>query len=105
MAARAVADTSRAALGDIEASLGARQQRVLALVSYYPDATARELTEQLGRIYYAGSGVDPNMVKPRLTELERAGYVRKSGARKCRVTGRTAHTWRVRETREQMELF
>lgn len=105
MASRAVADTSRAALGAIESTLGSRQQRVLALVTYYPDSTARELTDHLGRIYYAGAGIDPNMVKPRLTELEHVGYVRKSGTRRCRVTGRTAHTWRVRDRREQMELF
>jgi len=40
---------------------------------------------------------DPNLVRPRRFELMEMGLVEKGTARPCRVTGKTAHPWRIVE--------
>lgn len=50
--------------------------------------TDYELAEQMGFR-------DPNHVRPRRRELVRKGLVEEAGRRICRVTGKTALTWRV----------
>lgn len=40
---------------------------------------------------------DPNLVRPRRFELMELGLVEKGSPRKCRVTGKTAHPWKIRE--------
>jgi hypothetical protein len=40
---------------------------------------------------------DPNLVRPRRFELMEMGLLEKGTARKCRVTGKTAHPWKIRE--------
>ena len=38
---------------------------------------------------------DINSLRPRLTALVEAGHVETAGKRRCRVSGKTVHTWRV----------
>jgi len=94
--ARTSIDTFHALRG--EGYLGEMQQAVLSLIRRYPDRTDRELARLAGR-------ADPNVLRPRRTELYQAGYLIMAGRRRCSVTGRTAMTWRVCTKHDQMELF
>jgi hypothetical protein len=38
---------------------------------------------------------DANVIRPRLTELFDEGIVETAGKRKCLISGRSAHVWRV----------
>jgi len=40
---------------------------------------------------------DVNSIRPRLTELLERGLIEPAGKRRCIVSGKTVHTWRVRE--------
>lgn len=78
--------------------LGAMQQEALSLVRLHPGRTAQELTE-IARYR------DPNKLRPRIVELARAGHIEPAGNRLCTITGRPCMTWRIKQTREQGELF
>ena len=80
-----------------EGALGAMQQEALRLIRRYPGRTARELAE-------IGRHPDPNVLRPRIVELARLGYIGAVGTKRCTVTGRRAIAWRIREAREQGEL-
>ena len=81
-----------------EGALGAMQQEALALIRLHPGCTARELA-------CIGRHPDPNVLRPRIVELARLGYIAAVGTKRCTITGRRAIAWRRRETREQGELF
>ena len=80
-----------------EGALGAMQAEALALIRLHPGRTARELA-------CIGRHPDPNVLRPRIVELARLGYISADGTKRCTVTGRRAIAWRIRETREQGEL-
>jgi hypothetical protein len=83
-------DTSLQAYQQLQPRLGELQQIVLVFINAYPDSTDRELAEKIGR-------PDPNFVRPRRFELVDLGYVECSGKRVCKISGKIAHTWRVRK--------
>lgn len=70
--------------------LGKREHEVLEGYSKYPERTDRELTKILE---YA----DPNAVRPRRKALLDAGLVFDAGLKKCSVSGKVVHCWRVSE--------
>ena len=80
-----------------EGTLGAMQAGALQLIRLHPGRTARELAS-------IGRHPDPNVLRPRIVELARLGYIAANGTKRCTVTGRRAIAWRIREAREQGEL-
>jgi DNA-binding MarR family transcriptional regulator len=70
--------------------LGSAQLYALKIVYRNPLSTASELTK-------ASGDVDSRRIGRRLNELEKAGWVIRHPARKCRVTGRNAATWAYNE--------
>jgi len=92
-----VRETSAAALRDVRADQPRREACVLDGLSRYRltyrmDPTAYELLRVLQRDQ---PWLDVNGVRPRLTELEDAGRVRKGEKRLCTVTGKHVYTWAV----------
>jgi len=70
----------------------------LAAVRRWPGSTKSELAA-------AAHLRDPQQFGRRLNELEKAGQIERTAARKCRVTGRTAATWKPRIVEVQRDLF
>jgi hypothetical protein len=64
-----------------DSDLGERQLKVLNGFRKFGDATAREMQVRLG--FHEG-----NMIKPRITELKKAGYLIEFPKRKCSITGK-----------------
>lgn len=64
-----------------------RQSEILAVMKKYGDMTARDISYRMGF-------VDLNAVKPRLSELLRAGKVEVITKKKDRVTGKTVAVYR-----------
>lgn len=93
-----VAGTSILSYQELKETLGERQRSVLDLIERFPCRTDRELAKIAGV-------ADPNMIRPRRTELTRRGLVRESGRRRCDVSGKLAATWRVVYEHEQLDLF
>lgn len=84
-------ETSRLAARRV-VKTGARNKqaaKVLELVTKYADATAVELME------CSCDELDEYQVRRRLTDLEQAGLIVKSGARLCRSRGSKMTTWKV----------
>jgi len=82
-------DTSREAFKFIQPEIGFRQKQILNSMLedlYYDDFTAMELSHKLGR--------PRDVISPRLSELERKGWIINSQTRHCRVTGFRAKAWR-----------
>ena len=94
-----VADTSLAAYENIKPDLNARQGYVYNGLRYSAtDMTNNELAHKLD--------MPINEVTPRVFELREKGYVRTTGKRPCRVTGKTCYAWVVNyEEEKQGELF
>lgn len=67
---------------------------VLALVERFPRRTAIELFDVAGESD-RDELKEPQEVRRRLCDLERAGLVRKCAARTCGVRGTTMVTWEV----------
>lgn len=95
---RAVRDTSIISLEQLREELGDRQRLVLELIETHPHRTDRELARIAG-------AADPNVIRPRRSELYRKGLVRESGKRPCGVTGKLSTTWAAAEAGDQLELF
>lgn len=89
-----IRDTSLAAYDELRVSLTRREQTVwTALVDCTAAPTAYEL---FARLRDKGQAFDLNSVRPRLNALLKKRCVETMGKRRCRVTGRTAYTWRAR---------
>lgn len=82
------------ALADSEAKVTSHLERYCDEKREYP--TALELTRFMHQLK-AIPREDANLVRPRLTELCLAGVVDAIGRRTCRVSGRSAHGWKIRE--------
>lgn len=89
-----VRTTSAAALRELTPSLSRREQIVLdALADWRGDPpSAYELTRALQE---RGLVFDLNGVRPRISALVDKGLVTTGAKRRCRITGRTAFTWRL----------
>ena len=98
-APKAVRDTSREAYREVLPEVKGRQLEVLrGLDSYLTYHDGEPTSSELMR--YVGV-TDPNSVRPRLTELLELRYAEASeNPRKCGVTGKKAHTWRVTQRGE-----
>jgi hypothetical protein len=78
--------------------LGERQEEVYLAINDNPNLTDRELTQELDK-------EDPNYVRPRRRELSKIGLIEESSVRRCKLTGRSASTWRVADTNiEQVSI-
>lgn len=80
------AETRRAAYQDIRVKRTRRQEEILRTITGYGPMTAEELMDALG---YR----DPNQVRPRLTELAKAGVLRPEGKRISRRSGKMTAVW------------
>lgn len=98
---RFVASTSRKAYDELKPTLKGRELFVLAELRAYErehgtQPTAYELivfTQQR----WPDHRIDANSVRPRLTQLYKVRrLIEKDAKRACRVTGKTAWTWRTR---------
>jgi len=89
---------SREAFHAGAALLGARAKRILAELRRNGPGTDRELMKRLG--FH-----DPNSVRPRITELIRAGLVREAESRQCAVTLRKVRVVAAVHTVEQLPLL
>lgn len=96
--AKRVTSTSIAAYREIAPTLPEREALVLAGMQGHAPMTAYELFRSMEADGLADDGLfDLNAVRPRLTALEARGLIAKGEKRACRVTGKTAFTWIVRE--------
>jgi hypothetical protein len=89
-------DVARAAVG-----AETREGQVLRLLAAHWNATQRTPTA-LELLHWArGRGevlFDVNSIRPRITKLVELGLVEESPTKRhCAVSGKTVHTWRVRE--------
>lgn len=89
LARRSHPETSKAAAAEVAEVLGERQRFALDAVRRMPDATSLELD-------MAFAPGERGRVQKRLNELERAGLIERSGARRCSISGKTAATWRAK---------
>jgi len=91
-----VRDTSRAVFAELQSSLQRREQIVYDALKAWtgPAPTAYELTRWLQADDLV---MDPNAVRPRLTNMLDKGLVATSDKRACRVTGRRAYTWIIQD--------
>lgn len=62
-----------------------QRQRIYEALKRHGGVTAAELADLMGE--------DITMPGRRLPELERAGFIRKGPARKCKIKSTTCHTW------------
>lgn len=86
-------EESKKAAREIAPHIGTLQKQVLELVKKNPDWTQAELTAS---VFVHQEGYrDSRRIGRRLPELAALGKVYKSGSRPCRVTGRTAATWKA----------
>lgn len=72
-----------------EGLLGDMQVQVADYISKTPNCTDKEMSE--------ATKMPINCVTPRRNELVKMGVVEDMGTRKCSITGRTAHYWRVKD--------
>lgn len=92
-----VQTTSVQAYREIAPTLPEREALVLAGMQDCAPMTAYELFRLMEADGLADDGLfDLNAVRPRLTSLEAKGLVEKGEKRVCRITGKTAFTWRCR---------
>ena len=75
-----------------------RCAEILAAVDQMDDATDRQIKIFLGY-------QEMNAVRPRITELIKAGRLYESGSMKCRYTGKTVRVVRIARETKQMEMF
>jgi len=89
-------DTSKKAYKEeVVGTLSRRHAQVLIALEFLKEATNSELAMHLDWSI--------NRVTPRVLELRTAGKVFDTGKRKCRVTGRLAHTWAVGPTQQKVQ--
>lgn len=96
-----VRQVSRQAYAYVRATnQGRRRDDVLRNLAAYFNATQTWPTDaELTSWMFTRSELpreDPNLVRPRRFELMEMGLLEKGTARPCRVTGKTAHPWRIR---------
>jgi hypothetical protein len=73
---------------EIRPHLGEKQAQVRRLLLAYPEGMTNS---EIGKLL----AWTPNRVTPRVFELRKLGAVKDAGKRTCRVTGRTAHVWKL----------
>ena len=83
----ATQQTSLEAYYDIQKSLGDRQKRIYELIRSLGNPTNKEIS--------SFSGIEINSVTPRTNELVKKGLVRECSKRFCKISGKTAITWRI----------
>jgi predicted ArsR family transcriptional regulator len=91
-------DTSREAFEELIRSgkLGPAQGKILRAVVGGADRTSGEICASLGLD-------NVNAWRARFTELQARGLIVESGTRKCKITGRTAITWRYTDRSKPLE--
>jgi len=88
--------TDRKAYYEIKATLPERQRAVLQQLEYYFSTKRRAPTAQELDSF---SQIDGGW--KRLSELEAKRVVHKGKARRCTITGKTAHTWELGLPKEE----
>lgn len=81
-----------------EAGQETREGQALRLLAWHWNATQESPTalELLAWARAHGEHLfDINSLRPRLTALVESGLVESAGKRRCGVSGKTVHTWRV----------
>lgn len=95
-----VRETSYEAYNDInsDGSYDTRMQEVLDTIVKFPLRTGKEYMELLG---YS----DPNLVRPRITDLKNLGIIVEASKRVCSVANKQAYVWCTKQFFEKMFLF
>lgn len=98
--ARAVYAAQRAVdVAKAEAGEETRAGQVLRLLAWHWNATQHSPTALELLAWARAHGetfFDVNSLRPRLTELVDHGLAESAGKRRCQVSGKVVHTWRVR---------
>lgn len=89
--------TSRAAAESVAARAEIIREKVLHMLTVFPDATPDEAAAFLS--------VDKLSVRPRFSELAKAGKVEDSGRRRKNASGKNAAAWRLVRRFGQMTLL
>lgn len=85
------------AFEELRESLGERQKKILQVIEKFPNSTDREILQELNLH-------DMNMVRPRVTELIKEGFIEESGSIQCAVTNRRCRTVRVLNPESKNQL-
>ena len=95
-----VRDTSLKTYDEIkeEGIYDSRMEEVLTAIRSYPLMTGREYALLI--LGYQ----DMNIVRPRISDLSRLGYILDIGKRKCSCGGRLSYVWATRESIEKRVL-
>jgi hypothetical protein len=94
----AIHHNSLSAYWEERPNLSRRAQEILKHVWLYGPRTDREIMSDLGYI-------EPNCVRPRVTELIRDGLLCESGERVCEVTGKTVRVVDVVKKKLRQEVL
>jgi Fe2+ or Zn2+ uptake regulation protein len=99
-----VAQTSRASLRDLGASLTSRRLAVLSALRTFraTEGYAPTAYELLRWMRHDNAHLDLNSVRPRLTELKDTGRVTTADKRQCLVTGKRVYTWTAASPRRSV---
>jgi len=89
--------TSREAAEAVASAAAIVRERVLAMLSVFPDATPDEAAAFLS--------VDKLSVRPRFSELSLAGKIEDTGRRRKNASGKNAAAWRLVRRLGQMTLL
>lgn len=83
-------ETRRESHEDIKPKKELRRQQLMEAITEYGPMTVDELMDKLGY-------TDPNRVRPRLTELKKAGALRAVDKRMSRRSGKMVAVWALNE--------
>jgi hypothetical protein len=85
--------TSQKSAAETEPKLGRYQELFVRSLRYLGEATANEVAIDAVLL----SGGSPETYRKRALELIRAGRIEECGEGKCKVTGKTATTYKLKE--------
>ena len=88
-------ETQREAREAIEASgtAGELREAVYSLLEATPNLTCREIAKEVGR--------EPHVISARISELEKAGKIKKNGVKVCSISNRNVTQYLVGKGEEQ----
>ena len=83
--------------------LGRLQARALRMVAEYPRRTSREYAELYGELYPNADHLATS-IQPRISELERLGWIERVERRRCKKTNKAVGVFAIAKDKQE-ELF
>lgn len=87
---------------DMKEHLSERHKQILEILEN-KEMTTREIAQELYKKHYTNTS-DVNNARPRITELEKLGFVITEKMKKCNVTNKEVAVYRRATEQKKMEL-